>query len=145
MLKRPVELVRAVELQSRKAVGGGVLVLLDSDDDDPMMIEQGLGRELSGFGASVRVACAVREYEAWFLAGLPSLIGKYGIASPVTSVDDVESIRDCKGAVGRAMNGKYSEVRHQPAMTAQVDLGVVRENSTSFARLVARVGELLAP
>ena len=82
-IARVGELERAIELAARQ-VGrqGGILVLIDSDDDCPAE----LGPELLGRARKARsdlpigVVLAKREFEGWFLASAESLRGKRGIA-----------------------------------------------------------------
>jgi hypothetical protein len=78
MVKEP-ELGRAIELAARKAgrPAAPILVLLDADQDAACV----LGPRLLRWARAVRadreiaVVVAVREYEAWLMAGAASLAG----------------------------------------------------------------------
>src|SRR5262245_4828965 len=63
-----VELTRAARVQSAR---GGVLVLADADDDCAVDLA---GTLVTCAGATpIEVVVAVREFEAWYLAGVASL------------------------------------------------------------------------
>jgi hypothetical protein len=60
---------------------GGVLVLIDADDDCPAHLGPALlarAREARS-DVPVSVVLANREFEAWFLAAAPSLAGNCGL------------------------------------------------------------------
>lgn len=109
----PVALGRAIELQARRVRGaGGVLVLLDADDDCAV----DLARRLKASHVSERryaVVAAVREFESVLLAA-------YGVR-PV----DAESKRDAKGELRRLL-GEYRETVHQAKLSAVLDLELAR-------------------
>jgi hypothetical protein len=94
---------------------------------------------------------ANREYEAWFLASLPSLVGKqitdYLTLPPdMVFVGDPESIRDVKGWFSRQLPpGKaYKETEHQAPMTRLIDLQIARNGSRSFRRVTNAIHQLLS-
>lgn len=65
------KLAAAVSLQANRvevAGGGGVIVLLDADKDDPEELRQTVLEACGGRAPSVVIA--VKEYEAWFLGSL---------------------------------------------------------------------------
>lgn len=139
------ELRRAVQFQAGRVQGAGfVLVLLDSDDDDPVDLRREMqaiadeGRD----GAAI-VALAVREYEAWFLAGLESLRGHRDVRDDAVYEADPELKRDCKGALTANMLEHYSPTRHQAAFSALVDLHLAAERSSSLRELHAVIAGVL--
>ena len=102
----PEEFERAVEVQACRVEGsGGVLALLDADDDCALELTKHIRANYRG-GRQFSLVAAVREYESLFLAG---------------KVVRAEDIRDAKGAV-RASTGVYKETRHQARLSATVDL-----------------------
>jgi hypothetical protein len=138
------ELERAVTLMGNK-VGpdGGLLVLLDADDDPACR----LGPALLARAQAVRpdvpvgVVLAVREYEAWLLAGIQSLRGQRGLTWDIVPPRDPEAIRGAKGWLEKHM-GRYSETTDQPALTAKLSLEEAR-NAPSFDKFVREVTRLL--
>lgn len=141
----PGELERAVAVASRRVVDrGGVVVLLDADDDCPVELAEGLRARCAAVSGAVPVAVVVaqREFEAWFLAALPSLGGHPDVTSAAAPAGP-EVVRDAKGRLQEQMPlARYSPTRHQPAFVALMDLeqaGTCR----SFRKLRADVEALL--
>ena len=76
------ELERAVELAARTIAGrGGVLVVLDSDDDYPAELGPRLRQRAIKARGDLPLAVVLpkREFEAWFLAAAESLAGYRGL------------------------------------------------------------------
>jgi hypothetical protein len=141
------ELERAVELAARTAgPGGGILVLLDADEDCPKdLAVRLLGRaRFARSDRSIHVVLAKTEYESWFLAAAGSLAGRRGLRGDVVAPPDPESIRDPKGWLGERMSAgrTYRETLDQPALTAEFDLEAAR-TSRSFEKLWRSVSECL--
>jgi Domain of unknown function (DUF4276) len=137
------ELERAVELAARRVgQGGGILILLDSDDDCPALLARA-ARARSDF--PVRVVLAHRELEAWFLAGAESLRGRRGLRNDLQSPEDPESIRGAKEWLTHHMPGgqRYVETLDQPALAAVLDLAASRR-ADSFDKLWRDIAWLLA-
>jgi hypothetical protein len=139
------ELERAVELTARK-VGddGGILVLLDADDDPACK----LGPALLLRAATARpdrrigIVFAVREYEAWFLAAAESLRGHRTLPADLSPPAEPEALRGAKGWLDARMADGYSETLEQPKLTAKFDLDRARD-APSFDKLVREVCKLL--
>jgi hypothetical protein len=109
----PAELGRAVELQSRRITGpGGVLILLDADDDCALELSEQIRASYVG-GRSFGLVVAVREYESVLLA-------THGM-DPA----DAEAKRDAKGELRRLV-GPYRETVHQAKMSAMLDVSLAR-------------------
>jgi len=146
-LLKPRELERAVELAALRTQGrGGVLVILDSDDDCPAEI----GPKLLGRARRARsdvplsVVVAKHEFENWFLAAAESLRGKRGLPNDLTSPADPESIRGAKEWLGAHMDPgrSYSPVLDQPALAFHLDLQAARQ-AKSFDKCYREVVRLL--
>jgi hypothetical protein len=146
-LVRPGELERAVELAALKIPGqGGILVLLDSDDDCPAH----RGPELLQRAFSARpdlligVVLAKREFEGWFLAAAESLRGQRGLAQDITPPPDPENVRGAKEWLSDRMPGKrsYSETLDQAALTARFDLTTARR-ADSFDKCYRQIVRVL--
>ena len=141
------ELERTVEIVAR-GVGprGGILVLLDSDDECPAA----LGRELlerarqARPNLAIRVVLAKREFEAWFLASAESLRGRRGLAEDLVGPVDPEAIRGAKEwLTARMTEGRhYVETLDQPALTACFDLRQARR-AASFDKFFRDVSGVL--
>jgi hypothetical protein len=134
---------RLLRLQPADAL----LVLLDLEDGCPVREAQSLAADVRAlsFPYPVAVVLAHREYEAWFLASLPS------IASAVESLpdgaeyeDDPEARRGCKERLTALMppGRAYKETLDQPAFTSVLDFDLAAERCRSFQRLVHAVDQL---
>ena len=140
------EMERAIALAAGRAGShGGILVLLDADDDCPAELASGLLRfaEHSRPDCSIRVVLAKAEYESWFLAAA-SLAGHRGIDEAASPPPDSEAIRDAKGWLSARMppGRSYRETLHQAALTARFDLDSARA-APSFDKMWRDLASLL--
>jgi uncharacterized protein DUF4276 len=142
------ELERYVDLAWRNVEApGGVLVLIDADEDcaatlGPALVER--AREARA-DAVVGVVLAVREFEAWFLASASSLAG---VCDLPADLDDAENPEDVGGAkewlsaqMGRGR--KYSETVDQTRLAASFDMVRARQRSPSFDKCWREVERIL--
>lgn len=144
------ELERYVELAARLADGdGGVLVLVDADDDcaaelGPQLLARAQNRRP---GHPIAVVVAVREFEAWFLAAAASLAGRRGLPADLAPPLQPEEIRDAKGWLQKQrIDGlAYSPTVDQPALAAALDLDLARANAPSFDKLWREIERLVLP
>jgi uncharacterized protein DUF4276 len=147
-LVKPGELERAVEFAARRIGGeGGVLVVLDSDDDCPAVTGPNLLARAAGVrsGLPVGVVLAKREFESWFLAAAESLAGKVGLPVGLQSPANPESIRGAKEWLTDRMIGSrsYSPTLDQPVMAREFDLdGALRAGS--FKKFLRETSRLLS-
>ena len=125
---KPGELERAVELAALRS-GGGILLLMDSDDDCPAV----LGPQLLARIHQTRtdrpsaVVLANKEFETWFLAAAESLRGQRRLPEDLESPLDVEGIRGAKEWIKQRVRGAtYSPTVDQAALTAVFDLDQAR-------------------
>ena len=141
------ELERKVELAARKIKGqGGILIILDSDDECPAR----LGPELHHRASRIRrnlpiaVVLAKREFEAWFLAAAESLRGKRGLKIDIDAPENPEAIRGAKEWLRQRMQSgrTYRETRDQPALTALFDIEQARQ-ADSFDKCYRDIVRLL--
>lgn len=139
------ELGRALRLQASRVGGhGGVLVLLDADDDDPESLQHTVQAIADSAAPAITASVvAVREFEAWFLAGVESLRSHRSIRDDAAYHGDPEGPRDAKGALSHLMTEPYAVVRHQVAFCALVSLDTAARRSPSFSTLVAAVERLI--
>jgi hypothetical protein len=144
------QLEKAVAAAGNRVPGaGGILVLVDADDDCP-------GTEGPEWLARARkarndkpiaVVFAKREFEAWFLAGANSLVGKRGLSTDLAAPPTPEDVRGAKEWLTGHMEGSraYKETVDQPAMASALDLDEARQGSPSFDKLWREVERLVAP
>lgn len=135
---RAGELERAIELLSvRVGSDGAILVLLDSDADCAATVgPQLLARaQKARSDRRIRVVFAVHEYEAWLLGSIEQLRGYRGVPPDAASIANPEMLASPKARLAELMNG-YQETTDQPALTAQIDVAVLRQVCPSFDKLV---------
>lgn len=141
---------RCIELASRRVAGnaGGVLVLLDVDDDCAATLGAELccRAEAQRPDVHVAVVLAVRELEAWFLAGATSIAGRRGLPEDLEVPEEPEAIRGAKEWLQRHRTDGFAHgpTVDQPALAAVVDPELVRSRSPSFDELWREVAGLLA-
>ena len=144
MTQNEAEFKRFVRLSRLDSKVTAALFLFDADDDCardcvPQM-RQWAQETAPDFPCAV--VMARREYEAWFLASLPSLRGKYGIPYDAVYAGDPEQKRGAKEAL-QVFAPFYKPTMHQAAFSAQMDLGDAFRNSASFQKLTREVCRLL--
>lgn len=91
---------------------------------------------------------AMKEFEAWLLAGVESLRGKpLAEGRGIVRIDaaypdfDPESRRDAEGELKKIIP-LYSKKLDQGVLAGGVDLNAVRERSRSFRRFCSAIGQL---
>lgn len=135
----------AVAVASRRVSGtGGLVILLDADDECPVALAANVHERVAKAAqCPVSVIAVVREFEAWFLASLPSLGSHPDITAGLPVGLDAEQVRDAKGRLqGAFASGKYSPTRHQPAFAAAMALDEARA-CRSFRKLEKEVRVLI--
>jgi len=94
---------RAVAAEALRVPGkGGVLVLLDADDDCPAEYAPILLARARHARPhkQVTVVLANREFEAWFLAAAPSLAGQFGFPADFPRPQHPEAPREVSHLLG---------------------------------------------
>lgn len=149
-LVRPGGLEAAVEAQARRVPAdhpGGILVVIDADDDCPASLGPSLlaRAEATRPDRRTAVVLANREFEAWFLASAPSLGGRAGLDEHLEVPANSETLRDCKGWLThhRRDGVRYRPRVDQPALTQDMDLGLARANSSSFDKFCRDITYLI--
>lgn len=147
----PEELGKAVELGVRRVQGvgsqGGVLVLLDADDDCPVEVASvisEIGEKRAGGRCLFQVTVANREFEAWFLSAILSLRGVRGVKSDAEPPHSPEAIRGAKEFLKRELmvtSATYSPTVDQAALASKFDL-CAAARARSFEKIVKVTGEL---
>ncbi|WP_326638994.1 DUF4276 family protein [Streptosporangium sp. NBC_01755] len=126
---------------------GGILLLIDADDDCPATTGPALlerARQARG-DREISMVLANREFEAWFLAAASSLAGHRGLADPLEAPTDPEGPRDAKGWLStRKIDGtSYRPTVDQAALTTQFDMAQARKNAPSFDKFWRDVERLI--
>lgn len=136
----------ATAAAARVSGRGGLLLVVDADDDCPV----DFARQLSSIATAqvrhckVEVAVASREFEAWFLASHSTLLSHRDVLRPLAVVDP-DGSRGAKEKLAETMGRKYSPTLHQAAFASLVDLDEAARRSRSFRHLRGAVTRLLAP
>jgi hypothetical protein len=147
-------LERFTELAFREPGCSGVLVLMDLDEEEdcPAQLASRFVERIRAHGARrpVAVVFARREYEAWFLASLPTIVNRNIAGAPAlgpgTRFDgDVEGLRSVKAWLSRSFQGTrvYKETEDQAPMTDLMDFCVAATRSRSFRRFTKGMSDLL--
>lgn len=131
----------------RVAADGGVLVLIDADDDCPARLGPDLLSRARAARGDKRIAVVLanREFEAWFLAAAASLAGQHGFPRDLRPPANPEVPRDCKGWLTkqRSPGHPYKETVDQAGIASILDLKMARENSASFDKFYRDITWLL--
>jgi hypothetical protein len=140
----------AVEALARRVppgAPGGILVLIDADDDCPAELGPALLKRAEAVRPDRRIAVVLanREFEAWFLAAAPSLGGRAGLRSGLAVPRNSEQPRDCKGWLTRHRTDgdSYRPRVDQTALADAFDLEMARANSPSFDKFCRDVNYLM--
>ena len=145
-LLRPRELERAAELAAIRVGGaGGILLLLDSDDDCPAELGPLLLARLRAARADLpsAVVLAHREFESWFLAAAESLRGHKGLPRDLDPPPAPEDVRGAKEWLShRTATRAYSPAVDQASFTDRFDLEGAKR-APSFHRCYREIMRLL--
>jgi hypothetical protein len=138
----------AVADQARRVPSaGGVLVLLDADDDCPAMLGPALlaRAQAARPDKSIAVVLPKIEFEAWFIAAAPSLGGTCGLPDDLEVPPDPEAIRNAKGWISaRRTDGlSYSPTADQAPMASAFDMELARKRAPSFDKFCRDVERLV--
>ena len=130
---------------------GAILVLVDADDDCAPEWAKQISVRCNQLGVNVpiAIACAVREFEAWFLASLDSIRGNpirgsFAFKEDAAYDGDLETLRGVKEWIGHQLppGRAYKETTDQASMTALINTPLAYSNSRSFRRLCHAIEEL---
>jgi hypothetical protein len=141
------EFERAVELAARKTRRqGGILVLLDSDDDCPAKLGPDLLQRSSGRSGDVptSVVLARREFESWFLAAAISLRGVRGLSNQLLPPPNPEAVVGAKEWLTAQMSTgrRYRPTVDQAALAERFDLAMARQ-ADSFEKCYREIAKLV--
>lgn len=135
-------------MAQRVGVSGGVLVLLDADDDCPAILGPALLKRAQETRPDmpISVVLANREFEAWFLAAASSLAGNHGFQRDLSPPRNPEMIRGAKEWLTRhrSEGQPYKPTVDQAALASVFDLEAARHRSPSFDKFCRDAQALLA-
>ncbi len=144
---KPGELERAISQTIRdRAEVGGIMVLIDSDDDCPAELGvQLLNRAKEATQMPVSIVLAHREFECWFLGSKESHQGVNGIVENATAPPNPEGIRGAKEHLTLNMirGRRYLAVDDQVRFAEKFDLNLARQHCSSFDKCFREVERLL--
>ncbi len=132
-LLQPVHLRRAAAIAASNVTGHGALLLvLDADEDCAATLAPRLAGDLVAAAPSLvcRVALAVREFEAWAVAG-----------DAAFDVTDADRAGNLKGML-RARHGVYKESVDQVRRIADCDVELAAARSRSFRHFQKAIAEI---
>jgi hypothetical protein len=145
-LLRPGELERAAELAALNVGGnGGLLVVLDSDDDCPATLGPKLLERVRTARADLpsAVVLAKREFESWFLASAESLRGHRGLPEDLESPNQPEEISGAKEWLSNQFpSGAYASTVDQASLAHALDFTLARR-AASFDKCYREITRLL--
>lgn len=136
-----------------------VLILMDADKRHPAELAHSFSQRILAMNATPP-CCAVTvlaktEYEAWFLASLPSIVGSdvgehFSLPANITYVGDVEARPGVKEWItsqiaydGGKRRVAYDERRDQLPMTRLINPVLARDKSRSFRRLCHAIEQII--
>ena len=126
---------------------GAILVLLDAENECPREIAREFGTRVEALGVlfPVIIVVAKRMYEAWIVASITTIAGRFGLPQNLTCPPDAEAIPNPKSWIDQRMPAgrAYKETQDQEAMTALIDLDLA-SSCRSFRRLEHGIMEALA-
>lgn len=133
----------------RVSPSGGVLVLLDADDDCPASLAPALLTRARSARPDLplSVVLAAREFELWFLAAASSLAGQLGFVEQLQGPSNPEIVRGAKEWLThhRQDSQPYKPTADQAALTSIFDIKQARDRSRSFEKLCREIQFLIAP
>lgn len=131
-------------------VDGGILILVDSDDDCPVVLQRKFMKFFGRGNYRVPVSFVLpkREYEAWFISCVEHMRTHPSVRDDAISHPDPESLRDAKGFFSKdvLIDGvNYSETIDQVRYSSIINVECVFERCRSFQKFCNEVGRILAP
>ncbi len=146
-LVRETELKKAIRLALLQPDCSAVLILFDGDNDCPAELGQAIQAwaESEAGDMPCEVVIAQREYEAWFLASIESMLGYRRIRADAQSHPNPEQPRGAKGQLEARMEAgaTYLETTDQPALSAKFSLATAYQRCRSFRKLTSSFGRLV--
>lgn len=144
-LARPDVFVRRVRQAQSRDGCAAVLAVMDADDDAACLAGPQLIKAVTDAGVTIpcKVVLAVREIEAWLLAGIESLRGYKGVRSNAACPTNVEDIRGAKERRGDLMEHGYKPTIHQLPLLLRFDYQSARGRAHSLDKYLRDLESLV--
>ena len=129
----------------RTEAPGGVLILLDLDDECPATVARELAAHIStaGLPFPVAVVFAKCEFEAWLIASIETVSADDPrFPNGLTFDGDPDGLRGAGEWVEAHTTPTYTKSTDQKPFAARIDLETARARSRSFRRLCHALDEL---
>ena len=133
ILNRPAELARAIALGYKKISRygkGAVVVLIDSDDDDPSSLEQKIVKNVTSIEQKYPIFIIIfsKEYESMFIHDQDSIRLHERVRQSPQFAADPTVVRDAKGWFARHIlnaDDSYSEIIDQEVFSRAVEISKI--------------------
>lgn len=137
-LVKPDLFVNRLRMAQGREYCAGILLLLDADDDATCIIGPRLLKTARDQGVETpcRVVVAVREIEAWLIAGIESLGGVRGVPEDLGPPENVESIRGAKEWLDRRMRTGYKPTIDLLPLLMKLDYEFARRGAPSLDKFL---------
>ncbi len=142
--------IRFGEAKIRSADGiGGVLVIIDSDDDCPLSLYSRFVsfKNKRTFLVPVSFVSPKMEYEAWFISCAEHMRTHKTVRDDAESHPNPENVRDAKGYFNREIlidSVNYSETVDQVKYSSILDINCVYNKCRSFRKICKEIDEILS-
>jgi len=135
--------VRMAAHQNRCAA---IIALIDADDDAACALGPDLLEEAAeaAIGFPLKVVLAVREIEAWLIAGIESLRGYRGVPLDASPPDNVEQIRGAKEWLDHVKDRGYKPTIDQLPLLLRFDYQDARLRASSLDKFLRDLDALLS-
>lgn len=137
--------LNCVRMAQYRDSSAAILVIFDADDDAACVLGPQLTKTTQGHGISAPccVVIAVREIEAWLIAGIESLRGYRGIPNDLSPPDNVEEIRGAKEWLNSRKQTGYKATIDLLPLLLRFDYQDARHRAPSLDKFLRSVDFLL--
>lgn len=131
----------------KEGESGGILILIDADDDCPVALSEEFKYFIDGMDAGriISFVVANKEYESWFLASAEMMRSHSSIRNDAVRPNNSDCIRDAKGHFSREILNegvKYAETIEQAKFSAIIDIDAASAASRSFRKFLKEVARI---
>lgn len=144
-LARPEVFLNRLRMAQHRPDCRAIVVVFDADDDAACLLAPKLRHEArrAAIATPLSVVLAVREIEAWMVAGVNSLRGCRGVFVDAASPPNPESIRAAKEWLNAHMDHGYKPTIDQAPLLQRLDYQEARHRAPSLDKLLRDLDELV--
>jgi hypothetical protein len=144
-LVKPDVFLNRVRMAQLRQGCSAVVVIFDADDDAACQLGPQLLQTVqdNAIDTPCRVILAVREIEAWLIAGAESLRDYRGIPGDLSPPENVEGIRGAKEWLGRRMQTGYKPTIDQLPLLLRFDYEQARQRAPSLDKFLRDLESLV--